>query len=157
MCSLFLSSITLLSTSFLPFGSSIAVGSSSTIHFGRIAMTPAIATLCFCPPDNLFGEWWRYSIIQPLQVYLPSLSARSPLSARQVLRTNPTSSSTTVPIDLIIRILEYHSGALTYIPQMFIFLRVHSVYPHGSVRRNQQAFICFASVDSQSHYAPGSQ
>ncbi len=28
-----------------PFGSSIAVGSSSTIHSGFIAMTPAIATL----------------------------------------------------------------------------------------------------------------
>ena len=33
----------------------IAVGSSRTTHFGRIAMIPAIAILCFCPPESWFG------------------------------------------------------------------------------------------------------
>ena len=31
---------------------SMAVGSSNTIHSGSIAMIPAIATLCFCPPER---------------------------------------------------------------------------------------------------------
>ena len=41
------SSSTVRRTSFRPFGSSIAVGSSSTMHLGFMAMTPAIATRCF--------------------------------------------------------------------------------------------------------------
>jgi len=65
---------------------------------------------------------------------LPDLLCRH----AQVLRTKSHVFLNDRSYDLIIRILEYHSGALTYIPQMFIFLRVHSVYPHGSVRRNQQ-------------------
>ena len=50
-------------TSLRPFGSSMAVGSSNTMHFGSIATTPAIATRCFCPPESLFGECVRYFVI----------------------------------------------------------------------------------------------
>ena len=40
------------STSRRPEGSSMAVASSSTIHAGSMAMTPAMATRCFCPPER---------------------------------------------------------------------------------------------------------
>ena len=50
-------------TSLRPLGSSMAVGSSNTMHLGCMASTPAIDTLCFCPPDSLFGEYFRYSYI----------------------------------------------------------------------------------------------
>ena len=52
------------STSFLPCGSSMEVGSSSTIRsLGCMAKTPAIVTLCFCPPGQLCGACSRYSSI----------------------------------------------------------------------------------------------
>ena len=40
----------------LPSGSSPAVGSSRIRYSGRIARTPAIATLLFCPPESSNGE-----------------------------------------------------------------------------------------------------
>ena len=40
-----------------PAGSSMAVGSSSTMHSGRMASTPAMATRCFWPPDRRWGAW----------------------------------------------------------------------------------------------------
>ena len=42
-------------TSLRPMGSSMAVGSSSTMIFGSMAMTPAMATRCFCPPESRWG------------------------------------------------------------------------------------------------------
>ena len=47
------------STSARPMGSSMAVGSSSTTHRGRMAMTPAMATRCFCPPERRWGACSR--------------------------------------------------------------------------------------------------
>lgn len=38
--------------SFRPLGSSMAVGSSKTMHRGSRASTPAMATLCFWPPES---------------------------------------------------------------------------------------------------------
>ena len=40
------------STSRRPAGSSMAVASSRTMHSGAMAMTPAMATRCFCPPPT---------------------------------------------------------------------------------------------------------
>ena len=43
------------STSRLPTGSSMAVASSSTMHAGSMAMTPAMAMRCFWPPESWAG------------------------------------------------------------------------------------------------------
>ncbi|EMF48810.1 ABC transporter ATP-binding protein [Streptococcus parauberis KRS-02109] len=39
-----------------PFGSNILVASSKTIIIGLRATAPAMATLCFCPPDKRAGS-----------------------------------------------------------------------------------------------------
>ena len=44
-------------TSRRPAGSSIAVASSSTMHSGSMAMTPAMATRRFCPPESAKGDF----------------------------------------------------------------------------------------------------
>ena len=44
-----------------PWGSSMAVDSSSTRQSGRMAITPAMATRCFWPPLNLYGAASRFS------------------------------------------------------------------------------------------------
>ncbi len=48
-------------TSARPMGSSMAVGSSSTMHLGCMAMTPAMATRCFWPPESKWGACSRNS------------------------------------------------------------------------------------------------
>ncbi len=97
------------------FFSSISDQASQLAHpvqytLGRIALTPAIATLCFCPRTiySVNGDGIQSS--QPLSGYLP-LSARSPLSARPGSRTKSHVFFNDRSYDLIIRILEYHSGA----------------------------------------------
>ena len=59
MCSCLFSSVTVRITSFRPLGSSMAVGSSRTMHSGRMAMTPAMATRCFWPPESRLGDFSR--------------------------------------------------------------------------------------------------
>ena len=35
----------------------MAVDSSSTMQAGSMAMTPAMAMRCFCPPERWWGAW----------------------------------------------------------------------------------------------------
>ena len=84
------------STSARPMGSSMAVGSSSTMHRGCMAMTPAMATRCFCPPESRWGACSRYS-------YMPTAfrasSTRRRISSGGTPRfsgAKATSSSTTL-------------------------------------------------------------
>ena len=65
-------------TSRLPPGSSIAVDSSKMIHSGSIAITPAMATRCFCPPESLCGSCLAYSSIPTSP---STLSTRQPLQS----------------------------------------------------------------------------
>src|SRR5688572_31077085 len=83
-------------TSCRPSGSSMAVDSSRTMHRGRIARTPAIATRCFCPPDSWCGARWRSSCASTAA---SAKSTRLRTSARARPRfsgPNATSSSTSV-------------------------------------------------------------
>ena len=144
----FLLSIVMASiTSLRPDGSNIAVGSSSTIHFGFMASTPAIATLCFWPPDKWFGESLRlFSIFTILRASF-TLFHISSVGTPIFSGPNPTSSSTTfatswlsgfwntIPVHcLILKIL---SSSAVFIPS------THKVPSVGHIR----AFRCFASVD----------
>ena len=83
-------------TSFLPDGSSIAVASSNIIHFGLIAIIPAIATLCFWPPDNKCGCLSFNSVIPTLAKASLTLSLINLGSIPKFSGPNATSSSTTV-------------------------------------------------------------
>ena len=110
-------------------------------------MTPAIATLCFCPPDNLFGEWWRHSIIPTAFRLSSTLCQISSVGTPRFSGPNPTSSSTTVPmiwlsgfwntIPALWRTSHRCSSSFVSIPS------THMVPSDGTSR----AFICFASVD----------
>ena len=93
--SVLFSSRTVRMTSARPPGSSIAVGSSSTMHFGFIAITPAIATRCFWPPESLFGELSRYSHMPTAFRAFRTLSQISFVGTPIFSGPNPASSSTT--------------------------------------------------------------
>lgn len=89
-----LSFSTAASTSRRPMGSSMAVASSSTMHSGFIASTPAMAMRCFCPPDSLAGVEWRNACIPTAS---SAKSMRLPISSRgtpMFSGPNATSSST---------------------------------------------------------------
>ena len=90
------SSRTTAMTSRRPCGSSMAVGSSSTTQRGIMAITPAMATRCFCPPDRRCGACARYSY---MPTALSASSTRLRISAGgtpMFSSANATSSSTTV-------------------------------------------------------------
>ena len=134
-------------TSFRPFGSSMAVGSSNTMHLGSIAITPAIATRCFCPPESLFGEWCLYCNI-PTDFKLSStLCQISSVGTPIFSGPNPTSSSTTLAMIWL-------SGFWNTIPAVFRTGRIFSscVTSFPSTQRlpsvgASNALICFANVD----------
>ena len=117
------------------------------MHFGFIATIPAIATLCFCPPDSLFGDWF-------LKAYIPTafrlFSTRSHISSVGTpifSGPNPTSSSTRVPtiwlsgfwntIPAVCLTFKVFSSSLVSIPS------THTVPSVGIT----SAFKCFANVD----------
>ena len=56
-------------TSSRPSGSNMLVASSKMMISGRNATTPAIATRCFCPPDNRAGSLFAKSLIRTFQVH----------------------------------------------------------------------------------------
>ena len=135
------------STSFRPFGSSMAVGSSRMMHSGFIARMPATATRCFCPPDRWFGESFRCSYMPT--AFKDSSTRRfiSPVSTPRFSGPNATSSSTivamiwlsgfwnTIPADF--RISQICSSSRVSIPHT---ITVPSV---GA----RSAFSCLAKVD----------
>ena len=139
--------VTVEMTSSRPRGSSMAVGSSRTMILGRMAMTPAIATRCFCPPESRCGAWVRYS-------YMPTCfkasSTRSRISALGTPRfsgAKATSSSTTLATSWLSgfwktmptrrRISKTLSSSRLSMPSTMTL-------PESGVRI---AFICLASVD----------
>ena len=93
-----LSALAALMTSFRPTGSSIAVGSSRMMHWGCMAMTPAMDTRCFWPPERWSGEYFLYSSI-PTALRLSSTRSQiSEVGTPMFSGPKPTSSSTTWPI-----------------------------------------------------------
>ena len=74
----------------------MAVGSSSTMHFVSMAMTPAMATRCFCPPESLWGACSRYSY---MSTALRAASTRRRISAGGTPRFSgpKATSSSTMP------------------------------------------------------------
>ena len=74
----------------------MAVASSSTMHSGSMAMTPAMATRCFWPPDSRWGAWVIKAVI--------STAARASSTRRRISSeatpkfsgAKATSSSTTL-------------------------------------------------------------
>ncbi len=99
-----------------PFGSSMAVGSSRMMHCGRIAMTPAMATLCFCPPDSLLGDFKRYAVM-PTASRLWSTLPDLVRWLHKILRSKTYIFFHNVADDLVIRVLEHHTGSLAGYPR----------------------------------------
>ena len=63
-----------------------------------MASTPAMDTLCFCPPDSLLGECLRYSYMPTAFRLSSTLSQISFVGMPMFSGPNPTSSSTTWPM-----------------------------------------------------------
>ena len=82
-------------TSKRPFGSNIAVGSSSTIQSGFIASTPAMAIRCFWPPDNKCGPCSAYSVMFTAAKASSTRLRISALGTPKFSGPKATSSSTT--------------------------------------------------------------
>ena len=125
----------------------MAVGSSKTIHSGCIAITPAMATRCFCPPDNLFGECSLY-FNMPTAFKLSSTRCQiSSVGTPIFSGPNPTSSSTTLAIIWL-------SGFWNTIPARCLISQIFfsSVVSNPSTQRlpsvgSKIALICLARVD----------
>ena len=135
------------STSARPMGSSMAVGSSRTMHRGSMAMTPAMAMRCFCPPERRWGACSRYW-------YMPTAfnasSTRRRISSGGTPRfsgAKATSSSTTLAtiwlsgfwktMPTVRRMSSSLSSSAVSIPSTY------TLPPVGS----RMAFMCLARVD----------
>ena len=99
-----------------------------------MATTPAMATLCFWPPDSLLGEWCRYFSI---------------LTAFRLSSTRCQISSVGTPMffrpeahvlfhyrtdNLIVRVLEHHARALAHVPEAVFVAGIHAVHPERAPR-----------------------
>ena len=125
----------------------MAVGSSNTIHLGSMATTPAMATLCFCPPESLLGECFLYFTISTARRLLSTRFQISSVGTPIFSGPNPTSSSTTLAMIWL-------SGFWNTIPAVF---RMGMVLSSSSTSMPstqstpslgvRSALICFASVD----------
>ena len=78
-----------------PAGSSMAVASSNTMHFGLIARMPAMATRCFWPPDSLAAECLAYSVIPTAFRHSSTVRRISAGGIPKFSGAKATSSSTT--------------------------------------------------------------
>ena len=132
----------------------MAVGSSNTIHSGSIAMIPAIATLCFCPPERWLGLASLCAIIPTpvraavilVQIFFGSTPRFSGPKA--------VSSSTVVPTIWL-------SGFWNTIPALCLtsksvrssFVSIPLIYTAPSVGINNP-LICFASEDFPEPFFP---
>ena len=125
----------------------MAVASSRTIHSGSMAMTPAMATRCFCPPDSRCGAW-RVNSVMPTAARASSTRRRiSAVGTPRFSGAKATSSSTTLATIWL-------SGFWNTMPtrrrissrSSSFFVSMPSTYtapPEGS----STAFICLARVD----------
>ena len=77
-------------------GSSIAVDSSKIMHRLLIAITPAMATRCFCPPDKLYDGRRAYFVIPTASRASSTLFLISFGGIPRFSHPNATSSSTIV-------------------------------------------------------------
>ena len=80
-----------------PSGSNILVASSKMMILGRKAIIPAMATRCFCPPDNLAGS---RSLNSSMRTIFKDSSTRCTISSLGIpwfSNPNATSSSTVAP------------------------------------------------------------
>ena len=78
-------------------GSSIAVASSRISMSGRIARAPAIASFCFCPPDNAVVSLFLYSYNPTSLRAWSTRSLNSGLGTPRFSGPKATSSSIMVP------------------------------------------------------------
>ena len=117
------------------------------IHFGCIANIPAIAILCFCPPDNKCGACLLYSLIPTFSRASSTLFLISCGGTPKFSGPKATSSSTIVATNWL-------SGFWNTIPALDLIS--HTLF--SSVVSNpftitvpsvgiNKAFICFATVD----------
>ena len=138
---------TVSSTSRRPAGSSIAVASSSTMHSGSMAMTPAMAMRCFWPPDSRCGAW-RANFSMPTAASASSTRRRiSAVGTPRFSGPKATSSSTTLAtiwlsgfwntIPVRRRISSSSDSSRVSIPSTY------TAPPLGS----STAFMCLARVD----------
>ena len=142
-----LSCLMVRTTSARPMGSSMAVGSSSTMHLGCMAMTPAMAMRCFWPPESKWGACSRNS-------YMPTAfnasSTRRRISSGGTPRfsgAKATSSSTTFAtiwlsgfwntMPTVRRTSSSRASSAVSIPSTY------TLPPEGS----RMAFMCLARVD----------
>ena len=125
----------------------MAVASSSTTHSGAMAITPAMATRCFCPPESRWGAW-RVNSDMPTAAKASSTRRRiSPVGIPRFSGAKATSSSTTLATIWLSgfwntmptrrRISSSRASCLVSMPSTY------TVPPQGS----STAFICLASVD----------
>ena len=117
------------------------------MHCGRIAITPAIATLCFWPPDSLLGDCFLYAVI-PTAFKLSSTRFQISLVSTPIFSgPKPTSSSTIFPMIWL-------SGFWNTIPAVLrtsqmcssSFVSISPTHTVPSVGRSSP-LICFAKVD----------
>ena len=132
----------------------MAVGSSNTIHSGSIAMIPAIATLCFCPPERWLGLASLYAII-PTPVRAAVILVQISLEAiPRFSGPKAVSSSTVVPTIWL-------SGFWNTIPALcltfkrvlssFVFIPLIYTVPSVGIK---SPLMCFASDDFPEPFFP---
>ena len=133
-------------TSIRPFGSSIEVASSKIITEGSKAVTPAIATRCFCPPESRAGSFVLKSLIFTIS---RTRVTRSSISSRgNPIFSNPKaiSSSTVVPTNWL-------SGFWNTIPTARLASYTVSSFKRTPLMKTSplpasiRPFMIFASVD----------
>ena len=135
------------STSRRPWGSSIAVASSSTMHSGSMAMTPAMATRCFCPPESRCGAWRAKSLMPTAAKASSTLRRISCGGTPRFSGAKATSSSTTLATIWL-------SGFWNTMPTRrrisssiaWLWVSIPSTYTAPPDGRST-AFICLAKVD----------
>ena len=112
-----------------------------------MATTPAMATLCFCPPESLLGECVLYFVIPTDLSAWSTLCHISSVGTPIFSGPKPTSSSTTLAIIWL-------SGFWKTIPAVFLtgitFFSSDTSIPSTHIVPSpgeRSAFICFARVD----------
>ena len=125
----------------------MAVGSSRMMHLGSIAITPAIETLCFCPPESLLGDFLRCSSM-PTAARLSSTRFQiSSVGTPIFSGPNPTSSSTTWAMIWLSGFWNTMPASLRISHRCALSLvSMPSTQTVPSVG-NRSAFKCLASVD----------
>ena len=140
----------MISLLFVRMGQALLSVHQVLMHFGFIATIPAIATLCFCPPESLLGEAFLKLIhancLKALFYSFPYFFCwNTYIFWTESLPLHLLS----VPTNLIIRILKYHTSSLSYLSSDFIMLPLYpchlpTQYPLLAIT---SALKCFASVD----------